>query len=41
MLLSVLLKSIDCELFTEDVEIGFITDNSEKCKENSIFLNYP
>ena len=38
MLLSVLLKSIDCELFTEDVEIGFITDNSEKCKENSIFV---
>ena len=38
MLLSKLLKSIDCELFTEDVEIGFITDNSEKCRENSIFV---
>ena len=38
MLISALLKSIDCELITEDVEIGFITDNSEKCKENSIFV---
>lgn len=38
MLLSTLLKSIGCEKSTEDVEIGFITDNSEKCRENSIFV---
>lgn len=38
MLISRLLESIDVQIETEDREVEFITDNSEKCTEKSIFV---
>lgn len=38
MLISSLLKSIGAEVKTEDMDIKFITDNSEKCIDGSIFV---
>lgn len=38
MLVSRLLKSIGAELETEDRDVNYITDNSENCRENCIFV---